>query len=151
SSRVRGIGGLDFRTKIRPRDVFYVVVDLFFCWKQRASAKSCSVYCLAVFLCPGAAIKNADGFRADRVANVRMVAGSRLNIISARSDSHRAVLCDGGGVGLITIWFQNRGIGEEEVVIGSFPRRLVNAGLAIWWYAGKVCLPTRLMAIYPRW
>jgi len=53
--------------------------------------------------------------------------------------------------GLITIWFQNRGIGEEEVVIGSFPRRLVNAGMAIWWYAGKVCLPTRLMAIYPRW
>ncbi len=53
--------------------------------------------------------------------------------------------------GLITIWFQNRGIGEEEIVIGSFPRRLVNAGMAIWWYAGKVCLPTRLMAIYPRW
>jgi Tfp pilus assembly protein PilF len=53
--------------------------------------------------------------------------------------------------GLITIWFQNRGIGEEEIVIGSFPRRLVNAGMAIWWYAGNVCLPTRLMAIYPRW
>ena len=53
--------------------------------------------------------------------------------------------------GLITIWFQNRGIGEEEIVIGSFPRRLVNAGMAIWWYAGKVFLPTRLMAIYPRW
>src|SRR6266567_3158057 len=53
--------------------------------------------------------------------------------------------------GLITIWFQNRGIGEEEIVIGSFPRRLVNAGMAIWWSAGKVFLPRRLMAIYPRW
>jgi tetratricopeptide (TPR) repeat protein len=52
---------------------------------------------------------------------------------------------------LITIWFQNRGIGEEEIIIGSFPRRLVNAGMAIWWYAGKVFVPTRLMAIYPRW
>jgi tetratricopeptide (TPR) repeat protein len=52
---------------------------------------------------------------------------------------------------LITIWFQNRGIGEEEIVIGSLARRLANAGTAMWWYAGKVFLPTRLMAIYPRW
>ena len=96
SSRARGIGGLDFRAKKRPRNVFYVVVDLFFCWKQRAAAKSCGVSCLAVFLCPSAVVKNANGFPADRVAVVRMVAGSRL--ISARSDSHRAVLCDGGGV-----------------------------------------------------
>ena len=52
---------------------------------------------------------------------------------------------------LITIWFQNRGIGEEEIIIGSFPRHLANAGMAIWWYAGKVFVPARLMAIYPRW
>jgi Flp pilus assembly protein TadD len=52
---------------------------------------------------------------------------------------------------LITIWFQNRGIGEEEIIIGSLPRRLVNAGMAIWWYAGKVFLPNRLMAVYPAW
>src|SRR5436309_820631 len=52
---------------------------------------------------------------------------------------------------LITIWFQNRGIGEEEIIIGSVARRFVNAGMAIWWYAGKVFLPARLMAIYPRW
>jgi Flp pilus assembly protein TadD len=49
----------------------------------------------------------------------------------------------------VTIWFQNRGIGEEEIVTGSFPRRLVNAGMAVWWYAGKVFLPFRLTAIYP--
>jgi len=53
--------------------------------------------------------------------------------------------------GLITIWFQNRGIGEEEIIIGSVARRFVNAGMAVWWYAGKVFLPARLMAIYPRW
>jgi hypothetical protein len=52
---------------------------------------------------------------------------------------------------LITIWFQNRGIGEEEIIIGSVARRFVNAGMAVWWYAGKVFLPARLMAIYPRW
>src|SRR5437763_16928697 len=71
SSRARGIGGLDFRAKKRPRNVFYVVVDLFFCWKQRAAAKSCGVSCLAVFLCPSAVVKNANGFPADRVAVVR--------------------------------------------------------------------------------
>jgi len=53
--------------------------------------------------------------------------------------------------GLITTWFQNRGIGEEEIIIGSVARRFVNAGMAVWWYAGKVFLPARLMAIYPRW
>ena len=53
--------------------------------------------------------------------------------------------------GLITIWFQTRGIGEEEIIIGSVARRFVNAGMAVWWYAGKVFLPVRLMAIYPRW
>jgi Flp pilus assembly protein TadD len=53
--------------------------------------------------------------------------------------------------GLITIWFQNRGIGEEEIVLGSFTRRLTNAGMAIWWYAKQVFAPVRLMAVYPQW
>jgi Tfp pilus assembly protein PilF len=52
---------------------------------------------------------------------------------------------------LVTIWFQNRGIGEEEIVGGSFARRLVNAAMAIWWYAGKVFVPARLMSIYHTW
>src|SRR5438034_5084001 len=49
------------------------------------------------------------------------------------------------------MWFQNRGIGEEEIVIGSLSRRLVNAAMAIWWYAGHLFAPVRLMAIYPNW
>src|SRR6059058_3293296 len=51
--------------------------------------------------------------------------------------------------GLVTMWFQNRGIGEEEIVIGSLSRRLVNAEMAIWWYAAHLFAPVRLMAIYP--
>jgi tetratricopeptide (TPR) repeat protein len=54
-------------------------------------------------------------------------------------------------LGLVTMWFQNRGIGEEEIVIGSMPRRLVNAAMAIWWYAAHLFAPVRLMAIYPNW
>lgn len=53
--------------------------------------------------------------------------------------------------GLITVWFQNRGIGEEEIILGSFTRRLVNAVMAIWWYAKQVFAPIRLMAVYPQW
>ena len=53
--------------------------------------------------------------------------------------------------GLITIWFQNRGIGEEEIILGPVTRRLTNAGLAIWWYAKQVFVPVRLMAVYPAW
>ncbi len=54
-------------------------------------------------------------------------------------------------LGLVTIWFQNRGIGEEEIVLGPLSRRLTNAGLAVWFYAKQVFLPVRLMAVYPRW
>jgi Flp pilus assembly protein TadD len=53
--------------------------------------------------------------------------------------------------GLLTLWFQNRGIGEEEIVLGSFGRRFANAGMAVWWYAGKVLAPIRLMTVYPSW
>lgn len=52
---------------------------------------------------------------------------------------------------LVTIWFQNRGIGEEEIFIGSIARRLLNAAMAVWWYAGKIFVPARLMSIYPLW
>ena len=54
-------------------------------------------------------------------------------------------------LGLITIWFQNRGIGEEEIILGPFTRRLTNAGMAIWWYAKQVFAPVRLMVVYPQW
>jgi protein O-mannosyl-transferase len=54
-------------------------------------------------------------------------------------------------LGLVTLWFQNRGIGEEEIVIGSLPRRFVNTAMAIWCYAGHLFAPVRLMAIYPNW
>jgi len=54
-------------------------------------------------------------------------------------------------LGLVTIWFQSRGIGEEEIVLGPLSRRLTNAGLAVWWYAKQVFLPIRLMAVYPSW
>lgn len=52
---------------------------------------------------------------------------------------------------LVTIWFQNRGIGEEEIVVGSLARRFANAGMAVWWYLGKLFVPAHLMSIYPRW
>src|ERR1700736_4639061 len=54
-------------------------------------------------------------------------------------------------LGLVTIWFQNRGLGEEEVVLGPLSRRLTNAAMAMWWYAKQVFVPVRLMTVYPRW
>ncbi len=54
-------------------------------------------------------------------------------------------------LGLITVWFQNRGIGEEEILAGSLGRRLANAGMAVWWYAAKVFAPAKLSAIYSPW
>src|SRR5262249_12984094 len=53
--------------------------------------------------------------------------------------------------GLVTMWFQSRGIGEEEIIIGSPSRRVINAAMGIWWYAAHLFAPARLMAIYPNW
>src|SRR5437868_8464521 len=143
SSRARGIGGLDFRAKKRPRNVFYVVVDLFFCWKQRAAAKSCA-YLASLFFFALALLSKTQtvflpialllyGWWRDRGSFRREVIRTGPFFVMA------AVF------GLITIWFQYRGIGEEEIVIGSFLGCLVNAGMALWWYAGLVFLSTRLM------
>ncbi|MFL6514902.1 MAG: tetratricopeptide repeat protein [Chthoniobacterales bacterium] len=54
-------------------------------------------------------------------------------------------------LGLVTVAFQNRGLGEEEVILGGPLRRIVNAATAVWWYAGKLIAPIRLMPIYPAW
>jgi Tfp pilus assembly protein PilF len=54
-------------------------------------------------------------------------------------------------LGLVTISFQNRGIGEETIVLGGIGRRLANAGMAVWWYMGKLFVPVDLIAIYPHW
>src|SRR6266436_5339358 len=48
--------------------------------------------------------------------------------------------------GLVTMWFQNRGIGEEEIVIGSFPRRFANPREAEMLYAAPLFAPVRFMA-----
>jgi tetratricopeptide (TPR) repeat protein len=53
--------------------------------------------------------------------------------------------------GVATIWFQNRGIGDEDIPVGSIARRFANAGMAVWWYVGKLLCPVRLMAVYPNW
>jgi Flp pilus assembly protein TadD len=54
-------------------------------------------------------------------------------------------------LGLVTIWFQNRGIGEEEILMGGFGRRLANAGMAVWWYMGKLFAPVALTPVYRAW
>lgn len=54
-------------------------------------------------------------------------------------------------LGLVTVAFQNRGLGGEEVMLGGMTRRFVNGGMALWWYIGKLVAPVRLMAVYPNW
>src|SRR5438874_1092195 len=54
-------------------------------------------------------------------------------------------------LGLVTIWFQNRGIGGVGIVVWSLARRFANAAMAVWWYLGKLFVPARLMSIYPKW
>lgn len=55
-------------------------------------------------------------------------------------------------LGVVTIYFQyGRAIGQEVIPIGGFMSRLANAGMAVWFYLGKMLWPLDLLVIYPRW
>ncbi len=54
-------------------------------------------------------------------------------------------------LGLITVYFQNKGQGDHPVALGGFVTRLIGAGLALFHYLGKFILPINLLPIYPRW
>ncbi len=55
-------------------------------------------------------------------------------------------------LGIVTIYFQDwRAIGTEVIPIGGFFSRLAGAGMAVWFYLGKIIWPFNLIEIYPTW
>ena len=55
-------------------------------------------------------------------------------------------------VGTIALWFQSQNaIGDAVVRDDGMLSRLLIAGRAVWFYLGKLLLPTDLALIYPRW
>jgi protein O-mannosyl-transferase len=54
-------------------------------------------------------------------------------------------------LGLITVYFQSKGQGDEPIELGGFVTRLIGAGTALFHYLGKFILPVNLLPIYPRW
>jgi tetratricopeptide (TPR) repeat protein len=54
--------------------------------------------------------------------------------------------------GLVTIWFQSHNvINEETISMGDWPTRVVRAGWAAAFYAGKLLYPSKLSLLYPCW
>ena len=59
----------------------------------------------------------------------------------------------GLGMGLVTIWWEKH-LGNYDESSGlslTFPERLLIAGRALWFYAGKLAWPATLSFSYPRW
>ena len=55
-------------------------------------------------------------------------------------------------LGLITVYFQNTGQGNNQVEFGGLlVTRLIGAGTALFFYISKFILPVNLLPIYPRW
>jgi Flp pilus assembly protein TadD len=62
------------------------------------------------------------------------------------------MLAAGGAMGLLTAWLEKHHVqaqGAEWAL--SFPERIMVAGKALWFYAGKIFWPVKLTFIYPRW
>lgn len=61
-------------------------------------------------------------------------------------------LAAGVGAGLVTVWFEQTGIGAQggEFALGPVERGLL-AGRLVWFYAGKLAWPANLAFFYPRW
>lgn len=62
------------------------------------------------------------------------------------------MLAVGAGMGLMTAWMETHHVmasGEEWSL--TLAQRLIIAGKALWFYAGKLIWPSNLTFIYPRW
>jgi len=58
----------------------------------------------------------------------------------------------GVAFGLTTVWLEKYHVGAQgEEWVLSFLDRLIVAGRALWFYAGKLVWPNKLTFIYPRW
>ncbi len=58
----------------------------------------------------------------------------------------------GAAAGIFTAWVERKLIGAEGAAFDfSFVERCLIAGRAIWFYLAKLCWPTELVFIYPRW
>ena len=58
----------------------------------------------------------------------------------------------GAAAGIFTAWMERSSIGAQGADFDlSLPQRILVAGRAIWFYAGKLIWPSNLMFSYPRW
>jgi len=58
----------------------------------------------------------------------------------------------GAAAGLLSSWVEKRYIGAQGADFElSFPGRVIVAGRAFWFYAGKLVWPSGLNFVYPRW
>jgi tetratricopeptide (TPR) repeat protein len=58
----------------------------------------------------------------------------------------------GAVMGLVTVWWERFHIGTEGAAFGIGPlERVLIAGRALWFYAGKLLWPAHLTFSYPRW
>jgi hypothetical protein len=56
------------------------------------------------------------------------------------------------GFAAMTVWFQQHQLRlAENLEPQSFGSRISIAGMALWFYLGKILAPLSLCAIYPRW
>jgi len=54
-------------------------------------------------------------------------------------------------LGLVTVLYQNVGIGEESVRPEGMASRIAAVGPMVWFYFAKILVPRNLMLTYPRW
>jgi Flp pilus assembly protein TadD len=87
-------------------------------------------------------------------AALMVLAWWRRGRLSWRDDTRPLLpwLAAGIGAGLVTVWFEQTGIGAQggEFALGPVEHGLL-AGRLVWFYAGTLVWPANLAFFYPRW
>ena len=120
--------------------------------RERSAGRGRASYLAALALCLGALLSKTTAFSIPPV--ILLVAWWKRGRLRWVEDVMPSLPFFGLAIalGLVTAWVERTNVGASGGSWAlSIPQRVLLAGRALWFYAGKFLWPTSLCFVYPRW